>query len=281
MHKILLIPAALNVVTKCWKEAEAELHGVIEKKYHDPDEEFVTRLFYGEFAYSLNQASGKGLIKRAFLIDLQNAFPKLRNSRELNAIPNALIAEVSLHKREVERITGGDFGLTIIRPRVFSPPFNEHELWIEQHEQGLLCQAKIKRRNGKFGKLTKKQREVLPDRMDYLSLLLYSYNDPNRCQLNEFSWQLCENGSIQSAEEWLKLSNFPKTITSEQIIKDLGSGLIGTDKRDIIKNIIRSKRKPHIIIKIYWPPDKHPGTRIRIYSPPKIAAEEKVTVSWR
>jgi hypothetical protein len=282
MHKILLIPATLNIVTNCWKEAEAELRGGIEKKYHDLDEEFITRLFYGEFAYSLNQASGKGLIRRAFLIDLQNAFPKLRNSRELNAIPNALIAEVSLHKREVERITGGDFGLTIIRPQVFSPPYNKHELWIEQYEQGLLCQAKIKRRNGKFGKLTKKQKEVLPGRMDYLSLLLYSYkDDPNRCQLNEFCWQLCKNASIESAEEWLKLSNFPNTITSEKIIKDLGSGLIGTHDREIIKNIIRSKDKPNIIIRIFWPPDKHPRNRIHIYSSQNTVTEEKITMNRR
>jgi hypothetical protein len=282
MHKILLIPATLNIVTMCWKEAEGELRGVIQKKYHDLDEEFITRLFYGEFAYSLHQASVKGLIRRAFLTDLQSAFPKLRNSRELNAIPNALIAEVSLHKREVERVTGGDFGLTIIRPQVSSPPYNKNELWIEQYEQGLLCQAKIKRRNGKFGKLTKKQREVLTGRMDYLSLLLYSYNDdPNRCQLNEFSWQLCENVSIESAKEWLKLSNFPNTITSEKIIKDLGSGFIGTHDREIIKNIIRSNNKPNIIIRIFWPPDKHPGNRIRIYSTLNIVTEEKVTIGRR
>ena len=117
MLNLLAIPPTLTLITKYWKEAEAELRSIIEKKYHDLDEEFVTKLFFCDFAFLLSQANQKKEFEHAFLADLGRAFPKAQSFR-LSSFSANLIADVSLHKRHEEKITGGDFGLTITRPQV-------------------------------------------------------------------------------------------------------------------------------------------------------------------
>jgi hypothetical protein len=141
MFNLLPIPSTLTLITKYWKDAEAELRSVIEKKYHDLDEEFVTKLFCCEFAFLLLQANQKKEFEHAFLADLRRAFPKAQ-SFQLSSYSSGLIADVSLHKRHEEKITGGDFGLAITRPQVAC--HGQSELVRGEYCRGLLVQAKIK-----------------------------------------------------------------------------------------------------------------------------------------
>jgi hypothetical protein len=128
------ITKTLKVIIQCWDKAEIELQKAIKEKYHDYDEEFITRLFCGEFSFLLRKASDDGLIKQGFLQDLRYAYPQLGYINEFKLIAENLIADVSFHKRHIEKFTGGDFGLTITRPNVsFKPPkhSNPHTGYLE------------------------------------------------------------------------------------------------------------------------------------------------------
>jgi hypothetical protein len=278
MHSILNIPTTLALVSSCWNVAEQQLRRSIEEKHHDVDEEFITQFFYGEFAFAVQDASDKGKVRDAFLTDLMNAFPDFAESSELVGIATGLIADVTLHERKIERFTGGDMGLTIVRPQVSQHPFDETEFSIEEYCRGLLSQAKIKRRSGKWGTFKKNQKQVLQGRTMFLGLLLYSYSDAERRKLNEFNWQLCEGESIDTVQEWLKVNQFPTLINSSRIIELLGNGAIGTDDRDTIDQVIRPKTRPSMTIRIYWPPTERPSSTIHAYSFQRTEEKQKVYV---
>ena len=68
---------------------------------------------------------------------------------------SGLIAEVSLHKPQKEKITGGDLGILLLRPLI---RYSEPTITIRDYRRGLLSQAKMKRKNGKWGGFTRKQK---------------------------------------------------------------------------------------------------------------------------
>jgi hypothetical protein len=174
--------------------------------------------------------------------------------------------DTTLHKRPTERITGGDIGILIIRPNVYE---QGDYIRITDHRRGLLCQAKLKNQKGKWGSFTKRQVQVLPERLSYLSLLLYSYGDEARRSFNPFSWQLCNSAEFSEIRNWLKNDNFPKLVTSDHIVTNLGYGNIGTDDDAIIDSVISPSRNPTLVIRITWPDDRRPGglsSCIRIHS---------------
>ena len=223
MQRILLIPNTLRIVDECWNAAETELRTSIETKHHDLDEEVITKIFYGEFRYALTRASEEQRISTAFLRDLRRAFPKFSASSRLKTIAEDLVADVSLQSRKREGITGGDFGFTITRPQVsvVSPsPYritvsmsdDRVKILTSEHQFGLLAQAKLKGRTGKWGRFKSKQVKVLPAHMGYLALLLYQYDDKERKKLSPFNWQICCNATIESAKQWLELGEFPALI---------------------------------------------------------------------
>jgi hypothetical protein len=277
VFNLLDIPSTLTLITKYWEHAEAELRSVIEKKYHDLDEEFVTKLFCCEFAFLLLQASQKKEFEHAFLADLRRAFPKVQ-SFELSPFSSGLIADVSLHKRHEEKITGGDFGLTITRPQVAC--HGQSELVRGEYCRGLLVQAKIKRRNGKWGNLRGRQKDHFPERMNYLALLLYSYSDVERRCLEPFSWQLCRDATLENTEDWLKLGKFPSLLSSAETISQLGSARketdIGTGDQGEIEKFIITKGKPHLEVRIFWPPDKSPPKRVHLGVEHKVVQQLKI-----
>ena len=155
--------------------AEKSLQTDIYNCYPDVGEEFITQFFHSKFATALMVASEAGLIQNSFLADLNKAFPN--HYSEVGQIAEGLIAEVTLHKRITESITGGDIGLIIIRPQVSE---QGDYFKISDYRRGILCQAKLKRASGKWGSFTKKQINILPERLQYLALLLYSYEDDRR-----------------------------------------------------------------------------------------------------
>lgn len=296
MKKILSIPNTLRIVDECWKAAEKDLRASIETKHHDLDEEVITKLFYGEFRFALNRASEKRLISTVFLKDLRRAFPSFATSSGFKTIAENLVADVSLHSRKREGITGGDFGFTITRPQVsvtgFSPyhttPFvgdNRPKILTSEHQFGLLVQAKLKGRTGKWGRFKPNQVKVLPEHMEYLALLLYQYNDKERKKLNTFNWQICSNVSIEDAKRWLKLGEFPSLIKSSSLINHLGTGKIGTDDSKTLDKVIQPTGKPRFSIMISWPPGKKPSSEIEIepwlIKRTKMLQKQKVQVTNR
>lgn len=280
MTYAMQIPHTLGVITSCWDKAETELRKSVKKKYHDPDEEFITRLFCGEFSYALRKASERGLIKEAFLEDLRRAYPDLSYHSEIALIADNLIADVSLHKRHIEKFTGGDFGLTITRPDVlFNEPYYSHTGYLKinaDYQRGLLCQAKLKQKTSSWGKFTTKQKKVLPERLRYLGLLLYECSGESRQQLKKFTWQLCNADNIDTVSGWLKSGKFPSLMSSLEIIQQLGAAKIGTDDKQILEQIIRPTGKPQFSIRVYWASDKRPpdSMPIMLYSSLRNPIEE-------
>jgi len=147
----------------------------MKKYYPDKHEEFITEFFHGRFATALEYASNEQLIATAFLNDLGSAYPDVQAS-DLQKIANGLVADVTLHEKTTEGKTGGDLGLMIVMPRIIRS--DEYIRRMGDYRRGILCQAKMKDKGGKWGGFTKKQKSVLPSRIDYLCLLLYSYNRP-------------------------------------------------------------------------------------------------------
>ncbi len=252
LNRSIAIPHTLKVVVNCWMSAEVALRAVVKGKHHDLDEEFITTLFYGELRDVLRKASQEKKVERAFLSDLRTSFPEPQFSSDIRSSATNLIADVTLHKRATERLTGGDFGFTLVRPVLSG--FGD---WTKA-EQGLLCQAKIKRRNGKWGPLQAKQKQVLSDRTSYLALLLYSYLDPARQCLEPFKWQLCRDMTIDEVKGCLSKGRFPWPIDSKQVIERLGNSTVGTNVQKIITEIIRPEGMPHLELRIFWPDGKVP-----------------------
>ncbi len=163
----LNISNTLRVVMDCWGNAEESLRTDIKAVYPGVNEEFITQMFHGKLASALKEASESHRIEQAFLVDLRKAFPDLCFGTELRRVAHGLIADVTLHRRDTERVTGGDIGFIIVRPQI-SAHFDT--LQVGYYRRGLLCQAKIKRANGAWGSFTRQQKKVLPERLQYLAL---------------------------------------------------------------------------------------------------------------
>lgn len=283
------IPAVTRLIVDCWVKAEEKMLVLIEKKYWDGNEEFITELFHGELRESLEEVSKKKEFENAFLSDIKAQFEKWGygiNFSEIKKFADGIEARNIRHTRYIEGKTGGDFGLLVTRPSVTYEPsisnfntFNSNIKKIQidaEYRCGLLCQAKLKNQRNKWGTLTTKQKKVLPERIDYLSLVLYEYLDEDRRNLDSFHWQLCKEAKkIENIQDWLKLGNFPNKVISAEIIKDLCNGKIGTDNSEFIDNYISPEVKKSFEIKIGWPPGQQPPP---FPPPPKSKLVQQSTV---
>jgi hypothetical protein len=271
-RNILNISNTLRVVADCWSSAEESLRTDIKKDYPGVNEEFITQMFHGKLARSLREASEAHRIERAFLVDLQKAFPGLGYGSGLRSVAHGLIADVTLHRRDTERVTGGDIGFMIVRPQISDHVHDHvHTLQVGYYRRGLLCQAKIKRANGIWGSFTRQQKKVLLERLPYLALLLYSYEDEERRILRQFQWQLCNSASsINDVSQWLRRKNFPSLVGSNVIIKSVGNGQTGTDDDTTLDEIVAPTGNPALVIMINWPKDDYPGSQVRVYSRRKV-----------
>ena len=272
-RKVLKIPNTLECLAEYWLKAEESLREDICSNYPEADEEFITRMFHGKYSAILKIVSEQKIIERAFLNDLRKAFPEL--GIELSQVAHGLIAEFSLHKRTTERITGGDIGILIIRPSIE----REYDyLKIYDYRSGLLCQAKLKNNQGKWGRLTNNQLKVLKDKLSYFSLLLYSYEDLERRHLSPFKWKICDSAGIDEIQEWLNRDNFVGLLPSDDIIIQLGTGKIGTNNDEIIDKYISPASNPVLVIRITWPDGKGPGSEVFVQRKSSIIKEEKVKI---
>lgn len=272
MSEPIPIPSVIEVISKCWIQSEAALRSSIHKKHHDLDEVLITRLFYDELRESLNKASESKEVENAFLRDLRRSFPEFAYSGELRGLSSGIIASVSLHPPELERATGGDLGLLLARPDVSESRYRYSALHVGRYRRGLLCQAKVKRRSGKWGTISKNQEKVLANHLGYLSLLLYEYADPERLNLMPFRWQLCKDYSALNIKQWLRASSFPGLLVSERVIDLLGRNKIGTASDAKIEKFLCPETRPFLEFRITWP-DKPSDFEVPILR--KVSAKEK------
>lgn len=126
----------------------------------------------------------------------------------------------------------------------------------------------MKDKDGKWGQFTRTQKSLLPGRMDYLGLWLYSYKDEARRELNDFQWYLCQKGeTLEQVIGYLKKDQFPRLVASEETIAAVGFGAIGTDNDKILDEVISPAKNPALTIKISWAnghSGSGPGTEIAV-----------------
>lgn len=250
------IPKTITLLCDCWRLAETRTSDHLSAKNPDSGEEFITQLFWGYLNETLISATRSESLKRAFEADLLAAFPKLHAARwKVDRFCQALVMDCQLHDKTTEGRTGGDFGLTIIRPSLNDSPYARS---IPTKRQGLLCQSKLKAKNSRWRKLTKPQCKALAPSLAYTSLVLYEFTDRHRNRLLPFVWQPCNGAKVENVTDWLKTGRFPSAQTSEVIIRALADCLVGTSDQDIIDEQIAVVHRPSVVIRIDWPDDQKP-----------------------
>lgn len=259
----LSIPNLVELITRCWMNAEEALRVAVKTKYRDRDEEKITDLFHAELEIELNQASDNGLVASAFLCDLKRAFPRISETSLSFNVSRRLVATVSFHAGEVEKKTGGDLGIVIVRPDVRWTGFLLEK---DEYKRGLLCQAKIFRRNSQWGRIQPKQAQTLRGKLSYFALLLYRYSDQNgeRRDLAPFAWQLGRGATMRRINSWLTSDNFPESQNSQQILRKLAHDQIGTDDQDLIARDITPPQRASLVIEVGWKKPDDPGDRIYV-----------------
>ena len=269
MQQIMPIPNVVALVARAWAEAEEATLRLLAQKHWDQDEEFVTELFRGEFRQSVQGLAETDAIGTAFLQDLHSQFPALMFRTELSWLATGVSATTTFHPREVERRTGGDLGIVLLRPSVESGLYADTLEIHQDYARGILCQAKVNQRPRKSGKaywggLTSRQKEVLPSRTRYLALLLYKYAEENRRSLLPFLWQVCEGVTVAEIEGWLKNDTFPDLWRSANILEGLGDCTIGSDDPTVIEELIAPRVRDALVIRIGWPSEDPPPDTLTI-----------------
>jgi hypothetical protein len=285
--RIINIDETLKAVCGAIGHAETSLREQIKLYYHDANEEFITFAFYSHIKDKLREASQSKRIEKAFLSDLKTTLRRQRLSglsgewsleRQLNKEAAGLVADMVLHNKRQEGNTGGDFGLIIIHPEII---IGNDFLEIKKgSSSGLLCQAKLKGKDGKWGNLNR-QREVLADRLDYSSLVLYSYLDVGRSDFNSVAWKMCKGNSMLDIEESLKKNAPGKTLNTTGVITHLGKREIGTTDQTQIDKYISPSARQYLELRIYWPEDDDPKEPVRIRVRHKQTEQNKVQVIVR
>jgi hypothetical protein len=204
-------------------------------------------------------------IENAFRHDLQQAFP-FAEYQSLYDIADGLFATVSFPDHAVESRTGGDLGVLLVRPDLRLEQYGTELSVDRNYKRGLLSQAKIFRRDSRWGRLTPTQKRVLRTGLDYSALLLYRYSDQpgGRRRLAPFSWQVTRNATVEMMGEWLTSDNFPELLDSRQMLGDLIADRIGMDDSEIIGAVIAPKMRRSLVIRIGWRDDDGPGSIVQV-----------------
>lgn len=270
------IDNTLREVCRVISCAETSMRKHIKLYYHNVNEEFITTLFYGHIKYRLRKASQKKSIENAFLEDLKNASYNLAHSNwNLESKAEGLIADIVLHNKQQEGKTGGDFGLIIVHPQI---QVGHNFVEIQKgRTSGLLCQAKLKDKNGKW-RFHKKQEAVLSNYIDFTSLVLYSYLDKERTDLSSVVWKLCRGKSLSELKTLLRKDHIENPLSTAEIINRLGRRKIGTENQTLIDNVVSPSMRQYLEIKIHWPGDNDPKGTFNIIIQQPQATQQNVIV---
>jgi hypothetical protein len=278
MDSVPRIDRTVAVVTRCIEVAEAGVQAEVAAAYPDAGEEQITTLLQGSVHRSLAIASGRGEIASAFREDLEAAGVSTFDGSASRAA-HGLIAEVSWHPRSVEGITGGDFGLVLLRPRL-SRDLGGLRIHAG-HACGLLVQAKKKRCGLPCGGLTVRQKVVLQDKMDFASIVLYQFVDRANRRLRPFRWKSCRGFTSTAIESWLTRRRFSpsRLLTTAATLWSLYRGESGTSDPALIDRYVRPPTTPVMTIEIKWPKGGGPSSYVEISPRPENKLKVVVSLS--
>lgn len=271
-----------DLIASCWERAEAATARAIEEKYFDPPEECITFLFASELRFVVGQASTAKAFEQAFMGDLRHQFPGLGDALKSRG---GLLARVNLHSRRHEGLlSASDLGIIVTRPSLYGHPGSLQIQVLRDKPRGLMAQAKLNGLTGKgslrWGSLTDKQEDLLPDHLDYCALLLYQLEGAHRNKLAPFRWQLCRGFSVPDLKGWLRSGTLPKESSSRDIIRALSAGTVGTGSPEIIGKIVdpRSSRFGAIEIRVFWADGDGPPEWVSLLGSVKSEAKQVVRV---
>lgn len=263
----------IELVKACWLQAEKVLEEEIYNNYPNSDEEFITRYFHGKLSQQFKIANDKKMFEATLYDDiftnssLIDSYKLQDFTKDFVAIPELLLNQITLHNKSTEKISGADLGIVLSRPAIF---YDSGNIYISNTQKtGILCQAKLKRKNQKWGKLTNNQKNIFSkyskEEMKYLSLLLYSFSDNERRIINPFSWQPCVDNSFTEIEQWINNGNFPTLKNTKNFLGLLQENKIGTNDQKIIDEQICKLSNVTLCINLTWKDgDKPSGTIIHI-----------------
>jgi hypothetical protein len=281
MRRLISLPRTLKLLIRSWEEVEALVRDQIAQEFKVHDEVFINRYFYGKLSTRFRKANEDEVFSHAVLEDLQELATTKDLRDDARRVSAGIIARVSYHEPHIEARTGGDLGFTVARPS-FEIAEGRKGFRSLLHEQGLLCQAKRQTKNKKWGSFTEKQRQVLPEHIAYLCLLLYGYSDEHRHDLRPFMWKPCEGMLLDKIEGWLASGDIADTIGSGKILHALGNGELGTDREDILKDVVCSGTTAHLKVEVNWiqgpPPPPDDGEPLPTEGLLKKLKQEKFTM---
>jgi hypothetical protein len=281
--RIIHIDQTLIEVCRAIDSAETTMRHQIKTYYQNVNEEFITTLFYGHINYSLREASNRDLIANAFLEDLKRSIRQVDSVAErafygeLRRHSAGLIADVILHNKQQEGKTGGDFGLIIVHPQIeLSKTFLEIRKGVSS---GILAQAKLKDKDGKWPGLTDNQRNELPKHFAFAALVLYSYANSDRTELNSVIWQPCREQILPEIERLLKNDSFQQGVSTTDIVTFMGRKQIGTQNQQLIETVVSPAVRQYFEIRIHWKGDDVPGGpsgHVRLKWPQQVRRQEQL-----
>jgi hypothetical protein len=135
MSRLLSIPRTIALLSPCWQTAEERVRSEVGTKYLEADEDFITKLVYGELRDEFDSKNSDRQFEKEFAADIRRE----HWTSDLTSIATGLIARVVHHPRHIESRTGGDFGLVVARPHI---DLNGWGTVVSMHAQGYLCRRK-------------------------------------------------------------------------------------------------------------------------------------------
>lgn len=247
----------VELIASLFFDAETKLISKIGKDFPAATEEQITDIFHEILAEVLEKASKERKIEEAFIKDINSSFHNIENFH-INKLSKGLIASVSWHNRVTEGRSGGDIGLLFVQPTITAEHNGKLSLIRQGNRQALLVQAKRKKFQKPWRQLTLPQQKNLKDRTEFLSLLRFEYVDNQNRNLKPFVWTLCKGYKLDQLMIWLTNNNFPNSLNTPNLIKDLGFGKIGTKDYNIIESIIFPDKIQTMVIIIDWKDDDDP-----------------------
>lgn len=249
-----------GLLQKCFEESELALIETVKEKYHALNEEMITHLFWCELRLAVTKRNnGENNWSNALVQDLAASLPfqvpGLEHNHELQEQLGGLLCDVQLHNHSREGRTGGDFGIFTSLPVIEIDNISQGVCCIPIRDRALLVQAKLGQKEGPFGKLTKPKEDRLLKNRDFSALVLYSYNDTNKTDLNRFAWLSCKRAQQGDMIRWLKKRVPVETLDSDNMIQQFLDSRLGTDDEKTINGWIANgnDKRPRFQLTINWP----------------------------
>lgn len=249
-----------HLIVKEINKAEKQVIKDVHLSLANAKEDEITTLFVVEAERGLKEATESGRVAAAVRSDLEREYRVHGYSppRRLKHLTDGLVARLRKQQPNEEMESGGDFGLLIVEPQFQLRWDKKIDLYRTGLKRGLLVQAKLRYRNGRWNQFTKKQTRVLPERLDYTALLRYEFLDASRRNLHEFNWHLLSGNNISKVIQWLTSGNFPVAETTSAIVEGLSKGEYGTDDKEIIDQEICPDAGSYTVIEIDWKEGENP-----------------------